>query len=80
MPIARSTLYIRKDDETEEPIYRHDIENESFYGVFGVADDFAPMDLREVEWEEIDGKLANGKSFVKTVKRWKLRVDVFEVD
>lgn len=72
---ARSGLYIKQDDGTAEIIYRHDINNESFYGVFGVAEDFAPMDLREADWQE-----QGDNTYTKEVKRWKLVVTIFEVE
>lgn len=72
MSIARSVLFIKLDDKTQQAIYRHDIENESFYGIFGVAEDHAPMDLKESEWEQIDEN-----AWSKETKRWKLNLVIF---
>ena len=79
MFVARSGLYIKQNDGTAEIIYRHDIQDESFYGIFGVAEDFAPMDLRETEWKEIE-EGQNIQTFVKEIKRWKLVVNIFKTD
>ena len=79
MFVARSGLYIKQDNDTAEIIYLHDINDKSFYGVFGVAEDFAPMDLRETDWKEVEDEL-DMKTFTKEVKRWKLVVNIFETE